>query len=71
MMNKNLNTIQEEGFRVLVDGLGTVGTMYFLRQFESGYGNYTEERAKLQENTTIDEIAKRIRERNECAGIKM
>lgn len=63
MMNANLNTIREEGFRVLVDGLGTTGTVTFLRQFDNGSGNYTEEREKLFEGVTIDEIADRIQRR--------
>ncbi|MDR1619320.1 MAG: hypothetical protein LBS18_01455 [Clostridiales bacterium] len=62
-MNANLNTIREEGFRVLVNGLGTTGTVTFLRQFDSGSGNYTEEREKLFEGVTIDEIADRIQKR--------
>jgi len=68
MMNANLNTIREEGFRILVNGLGTAGTVNFLRQFESGSGNYTEEREKLLDGVTIDEIADRIQKRKERNG---
>jgi hypothetical protein len=64
-MNANLNTIREEGFRVLVSNLGTAGTVNFLRQFESGSGNYTEEREMLLEGITIDDIATRIIKRKE------
>jgi hypothetical protein len=62
-MNANLKAIREEGFRVLVDNLGTAGAVIFLRQFESGSGNYTEEREKLLEGITIDDIAARIKAR--------
>jgi hypothetical protein len=65
MANANLNAIREEGFRLLVGGLGAAGTVNFLRQFESGSGNYTEEREKLLEGVTIDDIAERIRRRKE------
>jgi hypothetical protein len=65
MTNANLNAIREEGFRLLVGGLGAAGTVNFLRQFESGSGNYTEEREKLLDGVTIDEIAERIRRRKE------
>lgn len=68
MMNANLNTIREEGFRVLVKELGTAGTVNFLRQFESGSGNYTEEREAAHAGITIDEIAARIQRRKEQSG---
>ena len=64
-MNANLNVIREEGFRILIKGLGTVGTVNFLRQFESGSGNYTEERETTHSEITIDEIAARIKKRKE------
>ncbi|MDR0423983.1 MAG: hypothetical protein LBH39_00740 [Clostridiales Family XIII bacterium] len=67
-MNTNINAIREEGFRVLVDGLGAAGAVNFLRQFESGNGNYTEEREKLMEGVTIDEIATRIQKRKQQGG---
>jgi hypothetical protein len=65
MTNTNLNAIREEGFRLLIGGLGAAGTVNFLRQFESGSGNYTDEREKLLDGVTIDEIAERIRRRKE------
>jgi len=64
-MNANLNTIREEGFRILLKGLGTVGTVNFLRQFEGGNGNYTEEREATHSGITIDEITTRIKSRKE------
>jgi hypothetical protein len=65
LTNTNLNAIREEGFRLLIGGLGAAGTVNFLRQFESGSGNYTDEREKLLDGVTIDEIAERIRRRKE------
>ena len=65
MMNANLNTIREEGFRVLVDALGTAGTVKFMKQFENGHGNYTDEREKIFEGVTIDEIVERIQKRKQ------
>lgn len=61
----SLNAIREQGLRILADGLGTVGAVNFLRQFESGSGNYTAEREKLHDGVTIDEIAARIEKRKE------
>jgi glutamate dehydrogenase/leucine dehydrogenase len=67
-MNSNPNDIREDGLRVLVQGLGPVGAVNFLRQFEGGKGNYTDEREALLDGITVDDIAARIRERKEKAG---
>ncbi len=63
MTNANLMEIREEGFRVLVEGLGAVGATHFLRQFEGGSGDYTRDREKLLDGATIDEVVERIRKR--------
>lgn len=63
MTNANPIEIREEGFRVLVKGLGAAGAVNFLRQFEGGSGDYTREREKLLNGITIDEIVARIQER--------
>jgi hypothetical protein len=62
-MNSNLSAIREEGFRALVKGLGTTGTANFLRQFENGSGNYTEEREAMLTGITIDDIVASIKSR--------
>ncbi|GHV41818.1 hypothetical protein FACS189490_09460 [Clostridia bacterium] len=61
----NLNAIRNEGYRVLTQGLGAAGTVVFLRQFENGNGNYTEERRAALEENSIDAIAARIKKRKE------
>jgi hypothetical protein len=63
MSNSHLNEIREEGFRLLLHGLGAVGTVQFLRQFENGGGDYTKERETLQEGVSLDDIVARIHER--------
>ena len=60
----NLNIIRNEGYRALTRELGAAGTIVFLRQFESGSGNYTEERRAMMEENSVDAIAERIRKRN-------
>jgi hypothetical protein len=45
------------------DGLGAAGTVMFIRQYENGYGNYTEEREAKHKDITLDEVVKRIYER--------
>lgn len=36
--------IRQRGLEVLTQELGSIGTVYFLRQFNSGKGNWTEDR---------------------------
>ena len=60
----NPNAIRNEGFKILTQGLGAAGTVVFLRQFENGVGNYTEERKSIIEENSIDVIAERIKKRN-------
>jgi len=43
--------------------LGPAGMVYFVRQFSSGSGNYTEERRSLQKAVSIKDIADRIKKR--------
>lgn len=64
-MDTNLSKIREQGFRLLVEGLGAVDAINFLRQFENGSGDYTAERDKLHGEATIEEIAARIQKREE------
>jgi len=62
-MNADLSTIRERGLKVLKKELGPAGMVYFVRQFSSGSGNYTEERRSLQKAISIEEIADRIKKR--------
>lgn len=48
-MNKNINVkdineVRRIGIETLVNELGIVGTINFLRQFDMGHGDYTKER---------------------------
>ena len=60
-MNGNLSAVREEGFRVLARELGAADTVNFLRQFEGGSGNYTEERSTTLAGITIDDIVANIK----------
>ena len=59
------SVIRNEGYRALVQVLGAAGTIVFLRQFDNGSGNYTDDRRAMVEANTVDTIAGRIRNRNE------
>ena len=48
--------LYRKGFQALVDALGYVDAIRFIRQFDSGSGDYTEERHQWLDNVTIDEI---------------
>ena len=61
----NLNVIRNDGYRALTRELGAAGAVVFLRQFEKGRGNYTEERQAMMGENSVDTIAERIRQRNE------
>jgi endonuclease I len=54
------HAVREMGMRALVDALGTDGTVYFLRQFNSGSGDWTEERREALADATMEGIEKDI-----------
>lgn len=58
-----LSQIQQKGLEVLSRELGPVGMIRFLQMFETGYGDYTEERRQWLDNQRIEEIVQRIRQR--------
>jgi len=62
-MSSNISTIRQTGLSALARELGATGTVLFIRQFEDGYGNYTEERNETLKDITLDDIVSSIRER--------
>ena len=62
-MNNNLSMIRQEGFKALSRELGVTGTAIFIRRFESGYGDYTQEREELLKDITVDDIVASIKAR--------
>ena len=59
---RNPAIVRQIGMSALKKELGTVGSMYFLRQFSTGQGDYTAEREKILKDITLDEIIKNVRE---------
>lgn len=55
---RDLCTIRRMGIAALTEKLGPVGMVEFIRQFDSGYGDYTKERHKWLDNIDIDTIVK-------------
>ena len=60
----NLSVIRNKGYRALMRELGAAGAAVFLRQFDNGSGNYTEDRRTMMEENSVETIAERIRKRN-------
>ncbi len=57
---KPLSEITQEAIDILLREIGAVNTIRFLNQFTGGFGNYTEERERLFEELTLDEIVMAI-----------
>ena len=62
-MTSDLTTIRERGFNALTKELGAFGMAAFMRQFDNGSENYTEEREALHKNLTVDDIVTSINNR--------
>ncbi len=56
---KDLCTIRRKGIEALSEKLGPVGMVEFIRQFDSGYGNYTKERHAWLDEIDIKTIVKK------------
>ena len=68
-MNSNLSVIRQAGFKALTRELGATGTILFIRQFENGYGNYTEERDSILKDITLENIVASIQERKKSTSL--
>ena len=64
-MNNNLSVIRQAGLKALTRELGPSGTVLFIRQFENGYGNYTEDRVENLKDITLENIITSIKIRKE------
>ena len=52
--------IRKIGLEVLAKELGPLGMALFMRQYDRGYGNYTEERDELLKDITIEDIEREL-----------
>ena len=55
--------LQRKGWKALVNALGYVDAIRFIRQFDSGSGDYTKERHQWLDKLTMDEIIADIEQR--------
>ena len=61
VITKPLAEITQEAIGVLCREIGIVNTLRFVGQFTTGYVNYTEERATLFEDMSLDDIVTAIK----------
>lgn len=57
--------LQRKGFQALVNNLGIVDAIRFIHQYDSGSGDYTEERHQWLDKLTMDEILADIEKRQQ------
>ncbi|MBP0029592.1 hypothetical protein [Roseofilum sp. Guam] len=55
--------LARKGFKVLVDNLGYVDSVKFLRLFDPGHGDYTAERHQWLDEMSMDDILADIHQR--------
>jgi hypothetical protein len=49
------------GIEALNEKLGPLGMVEFMRQFDSGYGDYTKERHNWLDGLTVEDISNEIK----------
>lgn len=60
---RDLGTIRRMGIEALTEKLGPVGMVEFIRQFDSGYGDYTKERQEWLDSIDIETIVRLAQEK--------
>jgi hypothetical protein len=56
-----LTEVTQHAIQILSREMGVADTMRFLNQFDTGSGNYTQERESLFQDLTLDDILAEIR----------
>ncbi|MCL2068126.1 MAG: hypothetical protein FWG99_11775 [Treponema sp.] len=67
ILTRDVNTIRRLGIDALTEKLGPIGMIEFMRQFDSGYGDYTKERYNWLDNLTVEEISNEIKNKRQSA----
>lgn len=61
IQEKALSEITKDAVEVLSKEIGIANTIRFINQFAIGYGNYTQERERIFEDMTLEEILSEIK----------
>jgi len=59
-ITRDMNMIRKIGIEALSEKLGPVGMAEFMRQFDSGHGDYTKERHEWLDKMNLDDICGQI-----------
>lgn len=59
--------LRRQGLEALTKTLGYTGMVRFLQQFDTGSGNYTDDRHQWQDQLTVAEITAQIKQRRHQA----
>ena len=70
MTTMTLNEIQQTGLAALSRELGPVGMIRFLQMFETGYGDYSQERSLWLKEQSVEDIAQRIKQKRQQEDLK-
>ena len=57
-------SLQKAGLDALVQALGAIDAIRFIRLFDNGYGDYTKERHAIWDNMSVDDILDDMKKRN-------
>ena len=60
MHYNNPAALRKAGIDALTKELGPLGMALFLRQYESGYGDYTAEREELLKDITLEDVEREL-----------
>lgn len=61
LTQQSLYEINHRAISVLCREIGIVNTLRFIRQFSTGYGNYTEERETFFKEKSLEDILSEIK----------
>lgn len=61
IQEKALSEITKDALEVLSKEIGIANTIRFINQFAMGYGNYTQERERIFEDMTLEELLSEIK----------
>ncbi|MFA6033901.1 MAG: hypothetical protein WC889_13450 [Myxococcota bacterium] len=59
---RNTSTLQQEGWKALVNALGYADALRYRLIFEQGMGNYMEEREEMFAGETVDSLIAKVKE---------
>jgi hypothetical protein len=66
----NHSELRERGFRALAAALGWVNAVRFLREYDTGSGNYTEERVALLPDLSIEDLTTEVERIQDAKGCR-